>query len=159
MNQQKSFLGIILIGIGIYFLLQQYSIPFLSRFDTWPTILIILGIAFLFNGYTQKQHDSIFPGVVLLGLGIHFHALTHSVQWIDHWGMYTLIIGFAFLLRSQKTNQGMVIGLIFIIISFMAITSIAMPDWFSWFDFVFVQLEKFWPILLILIGSILLFKK
>ncbi len=41
----------------------------------------------------------------LLGLGIHFHALTHSVQWIDHWGMYTLIIGFAFLLRSQKQTK------------------------------------------------------
>ncbi|WP_279401604.1 hypothetical protein [Piscibacillus salipiscarius] len=48
-----------------------------------------------------------------------------------------------FFITFSKTNQGMVIGLIFIIISFMAITSIAMPDWFSWFDFVFVQLEKF----------------
>ncbi|TFB24949.1 hypothetical protein E3U55_00730 [Filobacillus milosensis] len=159
MKQQKSFLGIILIGIGIYFILQQYSIPFLSRFDTWPTILIILGIAFLFNGYGNKQHDNIFPGVILFGLGIHFHALVHTSNWLDHWGMYTLIIGFAFLLRAQKTNQGLIIGLIFLIISFIAITTIAMPSWFHWFDYVFYHLERFWPAILIVIGGFLIFKK
>ncbi|GEL77438.1 LiaI-LiaF-like domain-containing protein [Tenuibacillus multivorans] len=159
MKQQKSFLGIILIGIGIYFLLQQYSIPFLSRFDTWPTILIILGIAFLFNGYGNNQHDHIFPGVILLGLGIHFHALEHSTKWIDHWGMYTLVIGFAFLLKSQKTKQGLLVGIIFLIISFIAITTIAMPGWFYWFDYAFYHLERFWPALLIIIGAVLIFKK
>ncbi|MGM8214261.1 LiaI-LiaF-like domain-containing protein [Bacillaceae bacterium W0354] len=159
MKKQKSFLAILLIGIGVFFLLQQYSIPYLSQFGTWPTILIILGIAFLFNGYGNKNHDSLFPGVILLGLGIHFHALEHADKWIDHWGMYTLIVGFAFLIKAHKANQGIVPGIILIIISFIALTSIAMPSWFSWFDYVFNTLEQFWPFILIVVGCILLFKK
>ncbi|WP_279401613.1 hypothetical protein [Piscibacillus salipiscarius] len=56
--------------------------PFLSRFDTWPTILIILGIAFLFNGYTQKQHDSIFPGVVFTRVRYSF-SCTDTFRTMD----------------------------------------------------------------------------
>ncbi|PKR79137.1 hypothetical protein CEY16_05130 [Halalkalibacillus sediminis] len=159
MKQQKTFVAILLIGLGLYFLLQQFSIPFLSQFDTWPSILIILGIAFLVNGYANKQHDSVFPGVILLGLGLHFHMLSHADRWIDHWGMYTLIVGLAFLVKAHKTNSGIFPGIILLIISFFAISSVAMPSWFKWFDVIFNTLEQFWPAILIIIGTVLLFKK
>ncbi|MDQ0351175.1 signal transduction histidine kinase [Alkalibacillus filiformis] len=159
MKQPKSFLAIILIGFGIYFLIQQYHIPFISQFNTWPSILVIIGTAFIFNAYGNRQYDNIVPGVILFGLGIHFHALYYSANWIDHWGMYTLIIGIAFILRAQKTSQGTVIGIVLIILSFIALTSFAMPSWFGWFDYMFNMIEQFWPILLIIFGFILLFKK
>lgn len=80
---------------------------FFSRFDTWPTILIILGMAFLAQGYLNKQPESILPGGILTGLGIHFHALHHWHNWIDHWGMYTLIVGFSFFTpRTQNKSRG-----------------------------------------------------
>lgn len=66
MKQSKTFIGVLLIGFGLFFVLQQYSIPILSRFDTWPTILIILGMAFLAQGYLNKQPESILPEVFLL---------------------------------------------------------------------------------------------
>ncbi len=159
MKQSKTFLGVLLIGFGLFFVLQQYAIPFLSRFDTWPTILIVLGAAFLAQGYLNKQHESILPGGILLGLGLHFHALDQSGGWIDHWGMYTLIVGFSFLLRAHKTNQGIMAGLILIIISLIGISSITLPRWFGWIDYLFSQIEQFWPFLLIGIGAFLLFKK
>ncbi|GAA0456729.1 LiaI-LiaF-like domain-containing protein [Alkalibacillus silvisoli] len=159
MRQNKSFVAIILIGFGFYFLMQQYTIPVLSQFNTWPTILVILGVAFLFSAYGNRQYDNILPGIILFGLGIHFHAINHSANWIDHWGMYTLIIGVAFILRAQKTNQGTIIGIILIIISFVALSSFAMPSWFGWLDFLFNSIEQFWPLLLIIIGLTLLFKK
>ena len=74
MKQSKTFIGVLLIGFGLFFVLQQYSIPILSRFDTWPTILIILGMAFLAQGYLNKQPESILPGGILTGLGIHFQS-------------------------------------------------------------------------------------
>ncbi|WP_188206303.1 LiaI-LiaF-like domain-containing protein [Alkalibacillus aidingensis] len=159
MKQQKTFLAVFLIGIGFYFFIQQFHIPFISRFNTWPSILVIIGAAFLISGYANKQRDNIFPGAVLTGLGVHFHALEHTQNWIDHWGMYTLIIGLAFLIKAHKTNNGIIPGLILLVISFLAISSIAMPSWFNWFDMLFDTLEQFWPALLMLFGFILLFKK
>ena len=159
MKQSKTFIGVLLIGFGLFFVLQQYSIPILSRFDTWPTILIILGMAFLAQGYLNKQPESILPGGILTGLVIHFHALHHWHNWIDHWGMYTLIVGFSFLLRAHKTNQGVMIGLILVIISLIGISSITLPKWFGWVDYLFMQIEQFWPFLLIGLGAFFLFKK
>ncbi|MET3682561.1 hypothetical protein ABID56_000642 [Alkalibacillus flavidus] len=159
MKQSQSFLAITLIGFGIFFLIQQYDIPILSQFGSWPSILVILGIAFLFSAYGNRQHDNILPGFILFGLGIHFHMLHSTVNWIDHWGMYTLIIGIAFILRAQKTRQGTIIGIIFIIISFLALSAFAMPAWLGWLDLAFQIIEQFWPILLIIFGIVLLFKK
>lgn len=159
MKNNKKFVGVLLIGIGLYFILQQYNIPFLSQFGTWPTILIVIGIALLFNGYFNRSNDSLFPGVILLGLGFHFHALHHIDRWIDHWGMYTLIVGLAFLIKAQKGKQGILPGILLILISFVALTSIAMPGWFYWFDYLFSFIERFWPFILIITGSYLMIKK
>nr|WP_208379584.1 DUF5668 domain-containing protein [Alkalibacillus almallahensis] len=158
-KQSQSFLAITLIGFGLYFLIQQYDIPILSQFGNWPSILVILGVAFLFSAYGNNQHDNILPGIILFGLGVHFHLLQHQVNWIDHWGMYTLIIGIAFILRAQKKRQGTIIGIIFIVISFLALSAFAMPTWLGWLDVVFNMIEQFWPILLIIIGFVMLFKK
>lgn len=79
MKQSKTFIGVLLIGFGLFFVLQQYSIPILSRFDTWPTILIILGMAFLAQGYLNKQPESILPGGILTGLRLHFMPYTIGI--------------------------------------------------------------------------------
>ena len=54
MKNQRIFPGIILIGFGAYFFLQQTGITIFQQFSTWPTLLIIVGIAFLGQGYSGK---------------------------------------------------------------------------------------------------------
>ena len=100
MKQSKTFIGVLLIGFGLFFVLQQYSIPILSRFDTWPTILIILGMAFLAQGYLNKQPESILPGGILTGLGIHFHALHHWHNVYVDWWFFILTP------RTQNKSRG-----------------------------------------------------
>ena len=54
MKQQRIFPGIILIGFGAYFYLQQANIVLFQEFFTWPTLLIIVGLAFLGQGYGER---------------------------------------------------------------------------------------------------------
>ncbi|MDH4222461.1 MAG: DUF5668 domain-containing protein [candidate division Zixibacteria bacterium] len=52
----KYFVGFILIGIGILFLLLNWGIiPSLHK--TWPVILIIVGIAFLLGLGNKEKPD------------------------------------------------------------------------------------------------------
>ncbi|MRH42946.1 hypothetical protein GH741_09640 [Aquibacillus halophilus] len=159
MKRQNVFIGFLLVGIGAYFLLRQLQFPILTDFYSWPSLLIIIGVAFLSHGYISNDYKNLFPGTIILGLGIHFHGLNHYSFWIDHWGIYTLIIAIAFFIRFQKSKSGLFPGLILLVISIFAIFVPDKPSWFNWIDQAIASIINFWPIVLIVVGGYMLFNK
>src|SRR5690606_9339156 len=112
------------------------------------------------HSFSNKEYQNIFTGVLLLGLGIHFHGLENYDFWFDHWSAYALIVGFAFLIRFFKTKKGLLPASVLIGISLLMIFSVTLPDWFQWIYGVADFLETFWPVALIAVGFYLLrFKK
>lgn len=81
MKNQKIFPGLILLGFGLYFYLEHSQIDILKEYLTLPTLLIIVGIAFLGQGYGGKDYEAILPGVILTGFGIHFHIVNRLSIW------------------------------------------------------------------------------
>ncbi len=158
-KKQNSFIAYLLIGIGTYFLIKQLDLALFDTFYSWPTVLIIIGIVFLIHSYSTHEYEHIFTGVLLLGLGIHFHGVENYNFWIDHWSIYTLIVGVAFVIRYLQTHRGLIPGLILIGISVILIFSVTLPDAFKWFYGVTEFLDSFWPIILIGFGFYVLFKK
>ncbi len=157
MKRQGIFPGVLLIGVGLIFLLQNYNIPYINNIFTWPSILLIIGLAFLFQAYIGKDYHSIFTGVLLVGLGIHFHGLQLFASWPTHWAMFTMIIGFAFLFRYSKTKKdGLIPGIILLLISLIAFFYNGFIDLFGSF---YSYVDSFWPIALIIAGVYLLFFK
>lgn len=156
MRHRGVFPGIVLIGTGAYFLLKQLDFPFIEQAFTWPTLLLIIGLAFLAQGYSGDS-DSIFPGVILIGLGIHFHAKVLFAFWPDHWAVYPLIISVAFLLKYQKTKDGLVSGLILFIIGILGLFYADIITWMGWIGKGVKWLETFWPVALIMAGLYFLF--
>ncbi|WP_026906350.1 LiaI-LiaF-like domain-containing protein [Paucisalibacillus globulus] len=159
MKNKNTLTAYLLIGIGLYFLLRQLKLPIFTDFYSWPTILIIIGIALLIYSFQAKDYNSLFSGTLLFGLGIHFHGIKHYGFWIDHWAMYPLIVGTAFLVRYVKTKQGLFPGLILIVLSCIFIFSINIPSWFNWIHDVVDFIDVYWPIVLVVIGIYLLKKK
>src|SRR5690625_1750882 len=149
MKKQDAFIAYILIGIGVYFLIKQLELQIFSPFYSWPTFLIIIGIAFLIHSYSTNDYDHIFTGVLLLGLGIHFHGLENYDFWFDHWSAYALIVGVAFLARFFKTKSGLLPGLLLIGVSLLMIFSVTLPKAFNWLYGVQDFLSTFWPVVLI----------
>jgi len=156
MKKQHAFSAYVLIGIGIYFLIKQLDLALFQNFYSWPTFLIIIGIAFLIHSYSAKEYNNIFTGVLLLGLGIHFHGLENYDFWFDHWSAYALIVGVAFFIRFLKTTSGLIQAAILVGISLLMIFSVTLPEWFQWIYGVVEFLETFWPVALIAIGVYLL---
>ncbi|WP_047981686.1 LiaI-LiaF-like domain-containing protein [Ornithinibacillus contaminans] len=159
MKNKNSFTAYLLIGIGLYFLFRQLKLPIFTDFYSWPTLLIIIGLALVIYSFQTKDYQQLFSGTIILGLGIHFHGIQHYVFWIDHWAMYPLIIGIAFLVRYFKTKQGLVPGLILIGLSSILIFSINIPTWFDWIYDIIDFIAIYWPVVLIGIGIYFLKKK
>ncbi|MCA0969907.1 DUF5668 domain-containing protein [Halobacillus litoralis] len=159
MKKQNSLIGFLLIGFGIYFFLRQLNIPELSPFYTWPSLLIITGGALLLHSYIANEYTNLFAGALLLGFGIHFHAIHYFGFWSDHWGIYVLIIGIAFLLRYQKFKIGLIPALILIGIGAFALLTPVTPGWFSWLQDAVLFVKRFWPFVLIGLGFYMVYKK
>ncbi|MGE8206065.1 LiaI-LiaF-like domain-containing protein [Heyndrickxia sp. NPDC080065] len=159
MKSQKIFPGIILLGFGLYFFLQQNHIEMFKDYYTWPTLLILVGIGFLGQGYGGKDYEAILPGVILVGFGLHFHIAGKLSIWPDHIGVFILIISLGFLLRFQKTRNGLFHGILFLIISIILLFYNEVFKWMGLLDTKFASILNFWPFLLIAIGLYLLFFK
>ncbi|WP_210366724.1 DUF5668 domain-containing protein [Bacillus sp. REN3] len=159
MKNQKIVPGIILLGFGIYFYLEQAKVSLFQEFYDWPTLLMIVGIAFLVQGYRGRDYESIFPGVILVGFGIHFHIVNRFELWPDHLGAFILIIALGFLLRYQKTGNGLFYGVLFLIIAGMLLFYDRVTRWFGLMGTDISTAWRFWPAALVIIGIYLLFFK
>ncbi len=159
MKQQRIFPGIILIGFGLYFYLQQVNILLFQNFFTWPTLLIIVGIAFLGQGYGERDYEAILPGTILVGFGLHFHIVKRLEIWPDHIGTFILIISLGFLLRYQKTRTGLFQGLLFLILSIILLFYDKVAGWLGVIEGSMGTAWEFWPVIIIGIGVFLLFSK
>ena len=152
MKKSSILPGIILIGFGIYFYLERADIVLFSGFDHWATLMIIIGAGFLIQGYWGKDYDSILPGVILAGLGIHFHIAEILQAWPDHLGAFILILALGFLLRYQKSGTGLSYSIIFFVVAAIHLFYDRILGWLNGFGAASAGLSTFWPLFLVLAG-------
>lgn len=153
MKNQALFIGTLLISTGAFFLLDSFQLPIAASLLNWPVILLVLGVAFLVQGTIGKDQNALFPGIILFGLGFHFFASVYYPEWPTSWGMYTLIIGLAFL-TQKKTGSKTAFVLIAI-----SLLELFYSEFQQWQAKLIGLLNGFWPLLLIGLGVFLLYKK
>lgn len=158
MKKPQLFTGYLLFGLGLYYLLVQYDVEWFTSFHAWPTLLIIVGIALLMHSYQQKDYENLAVAVIVLGLGIHFHGLATYDFWVDHWGVYVLIVGMAVFLRALRTKRGLLQGIILMVLSLVFIFWNQVPELkasMPWLEAV----SRYWPFLLLGCGIYFIRKK
>lgn len=153
MKRKRFFPGIVLIGFGVYFFLQQMQISLFEGFFSWPTLLFIIGVAFLFQAYGTKDDGAILPGVILTGFAVHFHVAGRMEFWPDHIGALLLIISLGFLLQYQKTGEGLLQALLFLIISSLFLFYEQVVNWVGLLESKISAAEKFWPLAMMALGA------
>lgn len=159
MKNKKIFSGIIFIGVGAYFFLQQAGIALTQQFFTWPTLLMIAGIAFLAQGYVGGDFEAIMPGTVLVGYGLHYHFLQSNAFFSNQAGTFVLFIGIGCLLRYFKTRSGLFQTILFLILALFLIFYNKFTADAGLLQNGVSIFWKFWPVLLIGIGLYFLLKR
>lgn len=157
MKKQSLLTGVILIGFGVYFLLQQYHFTLLSNFYTWPTLLIIVGSGFLVQAYWGRDYEAILPGIVLAGIGLHFHIAEKLDVWPDHAGIFLLVIGLGFLLKYVKTGNGLLQGVFFFAAAAMLLFFDKLTQWAAKYEHDTVIFTNLWPFFFLAVGISFLF--
>jgi hypothetical protein len=150
MNRPALLPGLILLGLGLYFFLQQFHIPFLSDILNWPVILIVIGLSFIICSFSGWDKMMILPGGILLSIGIIFLGMDIWSALSIHWSMYPGAVGVGFLLAFIRTKET----------SFLVPACVLLA-----FPFVFYVLggldiiQQWWPIALVLVGIFLIFRR
>jgi len=140
--------------------LQQTGITIFPQFFSWPTLFIIVGAAFLGQGYSAREYEAILPGVILTGFGLHFHLAGHASFWpADTSGMLILILSIGIFLRFLKTKTGLFQAIVFFLLAFLLLFNAKITGYFGVLQSGISFIWKFWPALIIVIGVYFLLKK
>jgi hypothetical protein len=156
---KNLFPSVILIGFGLYFFFQNADIPFSYPLFSWPTIIFIVGLAFLLQAYVGKDFEMIIPSILFLGLGIHFHLVQYWNIQFDHIGVIILFIALGFYLRYQKTKSGLFYFWLFLILALIQLFYDRFLNWFGGIETRIGGFHSLWPIILVLVGGYLFFFK
>ncbi|MCA1031947.1 DUF5668 domain-containing protein [Bacillus timonensis] len=159
MKKHSIFPGVILIGIGSYFLLQQLNVSVFTGFYSWQTLIIIIGFALLLQAYSSNDHSNILSGVILVGFGFHFHPINQLGFWPKHYGMIIFIVAVGILLKYLKTKSGLFQGILLLSLSLLILNYEKFMNSLSFLENGFSFIIQFWPLLLIATGFYLLFIK
>jgi uncharacterized membrane protein HdeD (DUF308 family) len=148
--------GLILIIIGVVLLLHQLNVLYLNWRQIYPILLLILGGLFFVSVKTKDDKGAVFPGTVLIVLGLFFLVRNYGYfsfdyyfyEFEDFWPIFLVAVGLGFVAMYFFKPQDWAvlipggILLLFGIIFFLRVTGA-----FYWKDF-----AGYWPVILIAIG-------
>lgn len=150
MNRETLFPGMVLLGLGVYFLLRQLEIPAIDNYLSWPVIVMVVGLAFIISSFFGRDKGAVVPGGITFFIGVHFFALEHISEWPDHWSMYPGAVGMGFLLSFLRTLEigylvpsGILLAFPILLLGFQG------EQW----------IQHWWPMALIVLGLFMVFGK
>ncbi len=150
--------GLILILVGLLFLLLQTSPEIAAQFNMeiqWPLVIVAVGILFLVGAILGTASLAV-PGVIISGLGGLFYYQNLTGNWASWAYAWTLIPGFVGLgmilmgLLDREQRSAIRGGVTLLLISLI------MFALFGGFLGGFGLFQKYWPVLLILAGIMIL---
>ncbi|MCR4421286.1 MAG: hypothetical protein GYA61_06625 [Spirochaetales bacterium] len=136
--------GILLIIVGV-FLIFNYSLNW--NLELWPLALLIPGIFFLF-GASRENNGLYIPGTILTFLAIFFF-FNVATNWSYQkylWPLYVFSVSLAFYITAIVGKES----------SFFVPANILLIITVGLF-FISLNLLKFWPIALIILGLWIIF--
>jgi hypothetical protein len=148
------FSGVLLMGVGLFFLLVQFIPGFTSSLSfayLWPLPLLLLAAAF-WVGTLYFEPTLAIPATILSAVGSILFYQNSTGNW-HHWQLWLLmpaIVGIGLFLGGYLGNYGLRKA-------FPAVVILQIIGWGLFFFFTIASYwQNLWPILLIGIGLYLL---
>ncbi|MEK1828309.1 DUF5668 domain-containing protein [Priestia megaterium] len=98
--------GVLLVGFGIFFLLNELHMSIAAKVYTWPVLLILIGAALLTESALSQDHSNLLASYILITLGIHFYVSEQIPFWPTNISMVVFMVAISFLLSARKAKSG-----------------------------------------------------
>jgi len=153
--------GVILIVIGVLLLVHQIAPYSFSWYDTYPFILMGLGLLFFFSIIGKRNKGGVFPGTFLFLLGLFYFLRNFDI--IEYyylreiWPIILIILGLSFVavFITKPDDWGPLIpGGLFL---FLGVVFLLNKLHLVYWDLGDV-IADYWPAILILIGGRIIFR-
>jgi hypothetical protein len=159
MKKQSMFFGVLLVGFGIFFLLNELHMSIAAKIYTWPVLLVLIGAALFTESALSQDHSNLLASYILITLGIHFYVSEQIPFWPTNISMVVFMVAISFLLSARKAKSGFFQGGTLLIIAILMMFSDRLKLFLPKVEDGVNYLTTFWPILLLLVGLYLLFFK
>lgn len=155
---QTKVIGFFLILAGALLLIVQTGVAEVHSLISWPFLLFLLGIILVFFSFLQKQSQLTLVGGIFASMGLFIWGLNYVKDWDSHWSILVGMLGIVLLLQFilNHNNMTLAVGLLLLCIGFFAWPGIYQ---ISFLAPIANTLNKFWPIFVVGIGVIFLFKR
>ncbi|KSU88550.1 MULTISPECIES: LiaF transmembrane domain-containing protein [Priestia] len=159
MKKQSIFFGVLLVGFGIFFLVDELNLKIAEHLYTWPLLLVLVGVALGAQCRISQDYSNVLASYILITLGGHFYVSDWLPFWPQHTSMVILMIALSFLLSAKKSKTGLFQGILLLLIALFMMFSNNLNQFAPAVENGVNYLATFWPILFLLIGLYLLFSK
>jgi hypothetical protein len=154
----KKVIGFLLIVAGVVLLLVETNKADWEDFISWSFLALLISLFLLFIAFSTQQ------GALVLVFGVAFTISTnvwgyhHVDGWPDHWSAVVFLFGISVILQFIVTKQPMtlIIGIVISLMSLFAWPGIREISLLAPFATI---LNTYWPILVLLLGVLYLFRK
>ncbi|MCA9957783.1 MAG: hypothetical protein KC443_02035 [Anaerolineales bacterium] len=161
MQKRSSIVGgLIMIVVGAFFLLLQFSPSLAAQIDfgrQWPLLVVGLGVFFLLGALLGTPPLAV-PGSIVSGIGgiLYYQNMTGNwASWAYMWALIPGFVGFGTMLMGileRKGRRNIREG------ARLMMISLVMFALFAAFFNGLGSLGRFWPLLLIALGVWLLWQ-
>ncbi|MCD6118174.1 hypothetical protein J7K93_14310 [bacterium] len=162
MNKKQSIIpGVVLITIGLLLLSAKIGRGFNPWEQALPVIIIIFALALIFETFRNHNDNALFWGVVLILLGAFYSLRNFNVIpffYIDeYWPIFLISPGAGILIQNivYGRKPGPFISSSIMILLGLFFLMFTLPyD----FDIAEYYLSRFWPLMFVLLGLIIILK-
>lgn len=155
MKNQRIFPGIILIGFGAYFLLQQSHITLLNNFIRGRPCFLLLAQLSLVKAMLLRTMREFFRGDYVWFWFAFSSCWTCIFLAAEHDWNANADYFIRIFLRFQKANTGLFQAFLFLILAVLLLFYDKIAGYFGFLQNGLSVVWKYWPVLLIIVGFIL----
>lgn len=159
MKKKSILLPLTLLAVALYAILSGSQFDLWEDQEKWFTLVLLFGLAFLYQGKKEQDYAHVFIGMLLAGLSLHFILQPKIDYWPDTFTMIVFIVGLALFMKSAQKKEYRLESVVLIALGLFLYFFQQITKQLSALSIPTSGFELYWPYVLILVSLLLLFLK
>ncbi|MDR4995686.1 hypothetical protein RGT17_10705 [Bacillus altitudinis] len=159
MKKKSILLPLTLLAVALYAILSGDQFDIWKDQEKWYTLVLLFGLAFLYQGQKEQESSHVFIGMLMTGLSLHFILQPKLDYWPDTFTMIVFVVGLALFVKSSQKKEYRIESVVLIALGLFLYFFQQITKQLSSLSIPTSGFELYWPYVLIAVSLLLLFLK